>query len=61
MLLAGEWVDRTETMEVRNPENDQLVAIVPKASKTDMEQAIARAKEGRKHRLLFLFTSEWPF
>ncbi|MCM3550929.1 aldehyde dehydrogenase family protein [Alkalihalobacillus clausii] len=48
MLLAGEWVDRTETMEVRNPENDQLVALVPKASKTDMEQAITRAKEGAK-------------
>lgn len=46
MLLAGEWVEREETLEVRNPEDDDLIAVVPKASSADMEEAIKRAKKG---------------
>ncbi|MBM7841251.1 glyceraldehyde-3-phosphate dehydrogenase (NADP+) [Alkalihalobacillus xiaoxiensis] len=46
MLLAGEWTDREETIDVRNPENDDLIATVPLASIDDMEKAIQLAKKG---------------
>lgn len=46
MLLAGDWVDREETIDVRNPENDDLIAVVPLASIEDMEKAIELAKQG---------------
>ncbi|GAF19827.1 aldehyde dehydrogenase [Bacillus sp. JCM 19046] len=46
MLLAGEWTDREETIDVRNPENDDLIATVPLASIVDMEKAIQLAKKG---------------
>ncbi|RME49471.1 MAG: aldehyde dehydrogenase family protein [Caldilineae bacterium] len=43
MLLNGEWVDRPQKMEVRNPQDGSLVDTVPLADAADMEAAIAAA------------------
>ena len=46
MLLDGEWVDRPEKIEVRNPQDGSLVDTVPLASCADMEAAIVAAEAG---------------
>ncbi len=43
MLLNGEWVDRLEHMEVRDPQDNSLVDTVPKANAADMDLAIQAA------------------
>ncbi|MCP4361124.1 MAG: aldehyde dehydrogenase family protein [Chloroflexi bacterium] len=44
MLLNGEWVDRPNTIEVRNPQDNSLIDTVPKATAADMETAITAAE-----------------
>ncbi len=46
MLIGGNWVDRSRKIEVRNPENDQLLATVPAATVEDVQTTIESAKEG---------------
>ncbi|MFB5661747.1 aldehyde dehydrogenase family protein [Alteribacillus sp. HJP-4] len=46
MLLAGDWVDRDNKIEVRNPENNEWIDSVPAASGSDVQRAISLAKEG---------------
>lgn len=46
MLLAGQWVDRSETIDVRDPYDDSVVDTVPRASAEDVETAMAAALEG---------------
>ncbi|WLR50423.1 aldehyde dehydrogenase family protein [Bacillus tianshenii] len=46
MLVAGSWVDRTEKIEVRDPQNNDLIATIPKASREDVLSAIEAAKAG---------------
>jgi glyceraldehyde-3-phosphate dehydrogenase (NADP+) len=46
MLLNGEWVDRSQKIEVRNPQNNSLVDTVPRATADDMEAAIEAAMAG---------------
>ncbi|NPA15438.1 MAG: aldehyde dehydrogenase family protein [Deferribacteres bacterium] len=48
MLLAGEWVDRDEKIEVRNPYDNSLIDTVPKATREDVEKAVSAAKKGQK-------------
>lgn len=48
MFLAGQWLDRERTIEVRNPQDNSLITTVPAASKDDMLGAITAAKEGAK-------------
>ena len=43
MLLNGEWVNRPQKLEVRNPQDGSLVDTVPLANAADMEAAIAAA------------------
>ncbi|ARI75828.1 aldehyde dehydrogenase family protein [Halobacillus mangrovi] len=45
MLLGGEWTDAQDTFEVRNPQNNELIALVPQASKEDMLAAIEKADQ----------------
>ena len=47
MLLAGEWVDRAETIDVRDPFDDSLIDTVPSASHADVETALAAAFAAR--------------
>lgn len=54
MLLAGEWVGTEKTFDVYNPQNNQLLATVPLASKADMLKAIERAEAA------FTRMQNWP-
>jgi acyl-CoA reductase-like NAD-dependent aldehyde dehydrogenase len=46
MLLAGEWVDREKTIEVRDPFDNSVVDTVPRGSAADVETALAAAVQG---------------
>ncbi|KHF38478.1 aldehyde dehydrogenase family protein [Halalkalibacter okhensis] len=48
MFLAGKWVNRSNIIEVRDPEDNRLLTTVPAASKEDMLEAIDEAKVGLK-------------
>ena len=48
MLLGGEWVDRDEKIEVRNPFDNSLIDTVPKATSEDVQKAVEAAKKGQK-------------
>jgi glyceraldehyde-3-phosphate dehydrogenase (NADP+) len=46
MLLNGEWVDRSEKIEVLDPFDNSVVDTVPKGTKADCETALAAAVKG---------------
>jgi len=46
MLLAGQWVDRDKTIEVRDPFDNSLVDTVPRATAADVDAALAAAVKG---------------
>src|SRR5436190_7308282 len=48
MFIAGNWVDKPEKMEVRNPFDQSVVETVPKADAADVDRALAGAVEGAK-------------
>jgi glyceraldehyde-3-phosphate dehydrogenase (NADP+) len=47
MLLAGQWVDRDATIDVRDPYDDSLIDTVPAATAEDVEEALAAADAAR--------------
>jgi glyceraldehyde-3-phosphate dehydrogenase (NADP+) len=46
MLLKGEWVDREEKIEVRDPFDDSVIDTVPSANDQDVESALEAAVRG---------------
>jgi glyceraldehyde-3-phosphate dehydrogenase (NADP+) len=46
MFLAGQWEDKAEKIEVRNPFDETVIDTVPKADAGDVERAIAGAVKG---------------
>jgi len=54
MLINGEWVSSDETFEVRNPYNGDVLGVVPKANREDVNRAVQSAKEA------FEIMSEMP-
>ncbi|WP_226037266.1 aldehyde dehydrogenase family protein [Aquibacillus saliphilus] len=54
MLLAGQWIAANRTFDVINPQDNQLLAKVPKASENDMLFAIEKAQEA------YLSNRSWP-
>ncbi len=46
MLIAGEWIDKEEKIEVRDPHDDALIDTVPRADKGDIDRAHAGALKG---------------
>ena len=48
MFLAGQWVDRPEKSDVRNPYDDTVIDTVPKANSDDVERSLAAAVEGAR-------------
>ena len=46
MFVAGEWVDKPQKIEVRNPFDNSVLDTVPKADSADVERALAGAVEG---------------
>ncbi|HKY09905.1 MAG TPA: aldehyde dehydrogenase family protein [Candidatus Binatia bacterium] len=47
-FIAGEWIDKPKTIEVRNPFDNSVIDTVPKAEATDLEKALAFAERGAK-------------
>ncbi len=47
MLLAGQWVDREKTIDVRDPFDGSLIDTVPAATPDDVETALAAADAAR--------------
>jgi glyceraldehyde-3-phosphate dehydrogenase (NADP+) len=47
MLLDGQWVDRDQTIDVRDPYDNSLIDTVPAATEADVETALAAAAEGK--------------
>jgi acyl-CoA reductase-like NAD-dependent aldehyde dehydrogenase len=48
MLLAGEWVERDQVIEVKNPYDDSTIDTVPKGTEKDALRAIEAAQQGFK-------------
>jgi glyceraldehyde-3-phosphate dehydrogenase (NADP+) len=46
MFFAGQWIDKSDRLEVHNPFDDSVLDTVPKADLADVERAIAGAVEG---------------
>jgi glyceraldehyde-3-phosphate dehydrogenase (NADP+) len=46
MLVAGEWLDKPNRIDVRHPFNGHLIDTVPAGDARDVERAIASAAEG---------------
>lgn len=46
--IAGQWLDRDEKIDVRNPFNGDIVDTVPKATADDVEAALTAAVDGAK-------------
>ncbi|MEC8301841.1 MAG: aldehyde dehydrogenase family protein, partial [Planctomycetota bacterium] len=44
--LAGQWVERSETIPVLNPFDQQVIDTVPRATASDIEEALAAATQG---------------
>ena len=48
MFVAGEWIQKPDRLEVRNPFNGNVIDTVSKADLGDVERAIAAAVEGAR-------------
>jgi glyceraldehyde-3-phosphate dehydrogenase (NADP+) len=43
MYVAGQWIDKPETIDVTNPYDNSVIDVVPRAEKRDVERARASA------------------
>ncbi|MFQ5906756.1 MAG: aldehyde dehydrogenase family protein [bacterium] len=48
MLIAGQWIDKKEKIEVLNPYDGSVVDTVPSGCSRDLDEAIASAQSGLK-------------
>ncbi len=46
MYVGGEWIDKRETIPVRNPFDGSVIDTIPKADADDVERALATAVRG---------------
>ena len=46
MFICGEWQDRPEKIQIKNPYNGTVIDTVPKAGATDVERALATLVSG---------------
>ncbi len=46
MLIDGQWIDKKEKIEVRNPLSNEVIDTVPAGTKEDIKKAIDAAVEG---------------
>src|SRR5690625_4964784 len=46
MFIGGRWIEKSNTMDVCDPEDNSIITTVPKASKEDMLATIKMAEEG---------------
>ena len=48
MYVAGQWIDKPETIDVTNPYDNSVIDTVPRADKRDVERALASAVHGAR-------------
>jgi acyl-CoA reductase-like NAD-dependent aldehyde dehydrogenase len=48
MYIAGEWVDKPQRIEVRNPYDNSVIDTVPRGDRGDVERALQSAERGAK-------------
>src|SRR6266850_1230034 len=48
MYVAGQWIDKPQKIEVRNPYDDAVVDTVPRADRGDIERALQSAERGAR-------------
>jgi len=48
MYVAGEWIGKPQTIEVRNPYDNSVIDTVPRADRGDVERALQSAERGAK-------------
>jgi glyceraldehyde-3-phosphate dehydrogenase (NADP+) len=47
-FIAGQWIDKSKKIEVRNPFDDTVLDTVPRADADDLERALTFAERGAK-------------
>src|SRR5947208_987232 len=48
MYVAGQWLDKPQTIQVRNSYDNAVIDTVPRADATDVERALQSAERGAK-------------
>jgi acyl-CoA reductase-like NAD-dependent aldehyde dehydrogenase len=48
MYVAGQWIDKAQKIEVRNPYDNSVVETVPRADRADIERALQSAERGAR-------------
>jgi acyl-CoA reductase-like NAD-dependent aldehyde dehydrogenase len=48
MYVAGEWIDKPQRIDVRNPYDNSVIDTVPRAERADVERALQSAERGAK-------------
>ena len=48
MFIAGNWVGKEKSVEIKNPFDNSIIDTVPKAGADDLEEALAFAQRGTK-------------
>jgi len=48
MYVAGQWIDKPQKIEVRNPYDNAVVDTVPRAERGDIERALQSAERGAR-------------
>jgi glyceraldehyde-3-phosphate dehydrogenase (NADP+) len=48
MYVAGQWIDKPEKIEVRNPFDNAVIDTVPRADRGDVERALQAAERGAR-------------
>jgi acyl-CoA reductase-like NAD-dependent aldehyde dehydrogenase len=46
MYVAGQWIDKPQTIDVLNPYDNSVIETVPRADKADVDRALASAVRG---------------
>jgi acyl-CoA reductase-like NAD-dependent aldehyde dehydrogenase len=48
MYVAGEWIDKPQRIDVRNPYDNSVIDTVPRGDRSDVERALQSAERGAK-------------
>jgi len=48
MYVGGQWIDKPQKLEVRNPYDNSVIDTVPRADLADVDRALASAERGAK-------------
>jgi glyceraldehyde-3-phosphate dehydrogenase (NADP+) len=48
MYVAGEWIDKAQRIEVRNPYDNSVIDTVPRAERADVERTLQSAERGAR-------------